>query len=59
MVLSKTWINNGTLTFSFFKINGATFSSTSNMALKIVRSLFVAVHNLEPAVAIAEWLPAT
>jgi hypothetical protein len=47
----KTWINSGTLTFSF-KINGATFSSTSNMALKYVRSLFVAV-------AIAEWLPAT
>jgi hypothetical protein len=58
MVLSKTWINNGTFTFSFFKINGATFSSP-NMALKNVRSLFVAVHNLEPVVVIAEWLPAT
>ena len=35
MVLSNICWNKGTFTFSFFKMKGATFSSTSKIALKM------------------------
>jgi hypothetical protein len=47
MVLSKTWINNGRLHL-VFQNKWCYIFIDFKMALKYVRFLFVAVHNLEP-----------
>jgi hypothetical protein len=53
---SKTWINNGTLTFSFSKYR-ATFSSTKIWPKYVVPICFV--HNLDRSLRLYRWLPAT